>query len=178
MLAAILTALLLGACGGSSEPAATGEPAESGAPASGAQPNAWNNVNEPLRDDILSFGEEGNEAELGEATAVLRDYLDARTDGNSIEVCSYLSAYMLSRAKGMAARQGDRGCGAGIESLETISSVDEIEGSIEVNPTSIRRKGPRTFVIYEDGYGDTYAMLMRHEEGAWRIHGFEPTRLT
>ena len=180
-LAVVLTALLLGACGDDSETAGTAttaEPAESAATEAGARPNAWNHVNAPLREDILTFGEEGTAAEVEEAETVLHGYLDARTAEDFAKACTYLSKYMVSRTKGMAARQGARGCSSGIEALEEISSASEVEARVEINPDSIRGTGPRNFFIYEDGYGNTYAMLMRREGGILRIHGFEPTRLS
>ncbi len=180
-LAAILVALQLGACGGGSDTTETTS-ADSGesAPESGVRPSAWNNVNEGLRGDILSFGKKGSQAKLEEATAVLRGYLTARVDGNPSKACSYLSEYMLNVMKGSAQRRGEHGCVAGMEGLETLSSVDEAEGPLRISPRSIRSgsRGRRTFVIYEDGYGDTYAMLMRHVGGTWKIQGFEPTRLS
>ena len=33
------------------------------------------------------------------------------------------------------------------------------------------------FLIYDDAYGDVFAMLMRPEGGTWQIHGFEAIRL-
>lgn len=177
-LAAISIALLLSACGGSSD---TTEPATVDAndapPASGARPNAWNNVNEQLRGDILSFGEVGSEAELEAAADVVQRYLVARANDDSPKACSYLSKYVLDIAEGMAKRQDKRGCAAGVDSLAQLSTADETEGPVRIEPERIRRRGKRAFVIYTDRYGDTYAQLMRPEEGTWKIQGFEPTRL-
>lgn len=179
MLTAILVALQLSACGGNS--GATGtvtEDPNEALPGSGAEANAWNNVNENLRGDILSFGHKGSEAELEGATVVLRGYLTARASRNFSKACSYLSEYMFAVAKGTARQRDGSGCVSGIESLAGLSSTREAEGPPQIDPSSIRRGGKRTFVIYEDGYGDTYAMLMRREGSTWKIHGFEPTRLS
>jgi hypothetical protein len=183
VLTAILVALQLSACGGDSSATETtgiegvAEDPNEAPPSSGAEPNAWNNVNEDLRGDILSFGHKGSEAELEGATVVLRAYLAARADDRYSEVCSYLSEFLLAVAKGTAEQREGGGCPAGVESLEGVSSAGETEGPPQIDPDIIRRGGKRTFVIYEDGYGDTYAMLMRREGDAWKIHGFEPTRI-
>ncbi|HEX5376514.1 MAG TPA: hypothetical protein VFW48_10200 [Solirubrobacterales bacterium] len=178
MLTAILIALQLSACGGGTEgtETVTEDPNEA-LPGSGAEANAWNNVNEDLRGDILSFGHKGTEAELEGATVVLRGYLSARASRNFSKACSYMSEFLLAVSKGTARRQDGGGCAAGAESLAGLSSTREVEGEPQIDPSSIRRGGKRTFVIYEDGYGDIYAMLMRREEDGWKIHGFEPTRL-
>ena len=179
MLAAILVALQLSACGGSSSggETVTEDPNEA-LPASGAEANAWNNVNEDLRGDILSFGHKGTQAELEGATVVVLDYLTARANGSYSEVCSYLSEFLLAVAKGTAEQRDGGGCPAGVESLAGLSSTREFEGPPQIEPSSIRRGGKRTFLIYENNYGETYAMLMRREGDAWKIHGFEPTRLS
>ncbi len=183
MFTAILLALQLSACGGNSSATETtgagavAEDPNEAAPASGAEPNAWNNVNEDLRDDILSFGHEGTEAELEGAAVVLRGYLSARASRNFSKACSYLSIYQLAVAKGTARQRDGGGCAAGVESLAGLSSTREAEGQPQIDPSSIRRGNRRTFLIYENGYGDTYAMLMRREGGGWKIQGFEPTRL-
>jgi len=176
---AILVALQLCACGGNSgaTDTVTEDPNEA-LPGSGAEANAWNNVNEDLRGDILSFGHKGSEAELEGAAVVLRGYLSARASRNFPKACSYLSEYMLAVAKGTARQRDGSGCVAGVESLAGLSSTRETEGAPQIDPSSIRRGGRRTFVIYEDRFGDTYAMLMRREGGAWKIQGFEPTRLS
>lgn len=177
--AAVLIVVLAVGCGGDSGATGTtsAEPADGSVPGSGAKPNAWNEVNEQLRGDILSFGETGSQAELDEAAVVVRGYLVARADGDSPRTCSYLSKYMLEVTEGTAEQRGERGCAAGVESLAALTSAEEVEGAGDIDPTSIRRRGKRAFVIYDDRYGDTYAMLMRPEGGTWKIHGFDATRL-
>ncbi len=177
-IAAISVALLLSACGGGSDTVETAAVNPDDAPpGSGARPNAWNNVNEDIREDIIVFGEVGSKKELEEAAVTVRAYLVARTNDDYSGACSYLSKYMLNVVKGSAKRRGESGCVAGVESLSAISSSDEAEGPVEIDPTIIRRRGKRAFVIYTDGYGDTYAQLLRPEGGTWKIQGFEPTRL-
>jgi len=181
VFAAILIALQMAACGGDDSSAtetSTADSAELVRPGSGARPNAWNNVNEQIRGDILSFGKTGSEAELEEAAVVVRAYLVARANGNSSAACSYLSKYMLDVVEGMAKQRGERGCVNGVDNLATISTADEVEGPVSIDPSSIRRRGKRAFVLYTDRYGDTYAMLMRPEGSTWKIQGFEPTRLS
>ncbi|HEX6753123.1 MAG TPA: hypothetical protein VF093_06010 [Solirubrobacterales bacterium] len=183
MLTAILVALQLSACGGDSsatETAGTGSAAESSNEASaeaGVDPTEWDEVNDDLRGDILSFGHKGTEAELEGATVVLRAYLAARANESYSEVCSYLSEFMLAVAKGTARRRDGGGCPAGVESLANVSSSGEAKGPLQIDPSSIRRGNKRTFVIYEGDEEGTYAMLMRREGDAWKIHGFEPTRI-
>lgn len=177
-LAAIAIGLLLGGCGGDSdttEPAAV--EANEAPTGSGTRTNAWNNVNEQLRGDILSFGQVGSQAELEDAAVTVQAYLNARVDEDFPSACSYLSKYMLNVVKGAAKQRGESGCVAGVARLSGISSVDEIEGPVRIDPTKIRRRGKRAFVLYTDEYGDFYAQLMRPEEGTWKIQGFEPTRL-
>ena len=179
--AAILIAVLMGGCGGGSsstaETTSVGSTEESEVPGSGAKPSAWNEINDQLRGDILSFGETGSEAELEEAAKVARAYLIARHDEDWPRVCSYLSKYMVDVVEVTAKQSGERGCVAGVEILSSLASLNEVEGVGQIDPTSIRRRGKRAFVIYGDSYGDTYAMLMRPEGGTWTIQGFEPTRL-
>jgi hypothetical protein len=178
--AAILIAVLVGGCGSGSSTAETtsAEPAdESSVPGSGAKSSAWNEINEELRGDILSFGETGSEAELEEAAEVASAYLDARSNEDGPRTCSYLSKYMLAVVEEGAKQSGKRGCVAGVEVLGELGSLDEVEEAGQIDPTSIRRRGKRAFVIYDDLYGDTYAMLMRPEGGTWTIQGFEATRL-
>lgn len=177
---AILIALQLGACGGGSDTTTTEAAGESAIPDSGVRPNAWNNVNAPIREDILDFGKVGTEAKLEEAAVVLRAYLTARRAGNYAKACSYLSEYMLSVMEGSAKQQGKHGCVAGLAGLASLSTAEEVEGPVQIDPKFIRSgsKGKRSFLIYEDNFGDTYAMLMRHEGDTWKIQGFEPTRLS
>jgi hypothetical protein len=78
-----------------------------------------------------------------------------------------------------AKQPGESDCVAGVESLAALSSLDEVEEAGAIEPKSVRisRNGKRAFLIYDDGYGDVYAMLMRPEGDIWNIHGFEATRL-
>jgi hypothetical protein len=176
-LAAVLVALQLGACNGDSSTTGTttAVSVEESAPEPSAPPSE---VNEQLRRQILSFGEKGSEAELEAAAAVVRGYLVARASENSARTCSYLSRYMLAVVKGVSSQQDERGCAAGVERLAGLSSRDDAEGQVRIDPTGLRHRGRRAFVIYTDRYGDAYAMLMRPEGGAWKIQGFEPTRLS
>ncbi len=183
-LAAFLIALLLSACGGDSGTAGTTTTAESaggngGPPASGVEPNAWNVVNKPLRADILSYGDKGSEAQVEAAAAVVSDYLDARAAEDSAAACSYMSSRLIEMITVETKRHGKPGCVEGAESLAALSSLDEVEKAGEIDPTSVRisRNGKRAFLIYDDAYGDVYAMLMRPEGDVWNIHGFEATRL-
>jgi hypothetical protein len=187
-IAALLIALLLSACGDDSgtagttaaETAASGSAGgEGGPPASGAEPNAWNAVNKPLRADILSYGDKGSEAQVEAAAAVVSDYLDARSIEDSGAACSYMSPRLIEMVTVEAKQRGERGCIAGVENLAALSSLNEVEEAGEIDATSVRisRNGKRAFLIYDDAYGDVYAMLMRPEDGAWQIHGFEAIRL-
>jgi len=170
---AILIAVQLSACGGDSSATETADGGRSPA----EDPTEWDEVNDDLRGDILSFGKTGTEAELEGATVVLRAYLNARVSGRYSDICPYLSEFMLAVAKGTARQRGGGGCPAGIESLARVSSGNEPKGPPKIDPGSIRRGGKRTFLIYEGEGGGTYAMLMRREGSAWKIHGFEPTRI-
>lgn len=182
-LAAFMVALLLSACGGDSGTAGT-TTAEStggngGPPASGAAPTAWNVVNKPLRADILSYGDKGSQAEVEAAAAVVSDYLTARSHEDAAAACSSMSPRLIDMISVEAKRKDESDCAAGVEKLSALSSLDEVENAEEIDPKSVRlsRNGKRAFLIYDDGYGDIYAMLMRPEGDVWHIHGFEATRL-
>ncbi len=180
--AAFLVALLLSACGGDSGTAGTtsaGSADPGGPPASGADPNAWNQVNEQLRPGILSFGEKGNEAEVEAAGKVVSGYLAARSNEDSAAACSYMSRRLIEMISVESDQPGKSGCVAGVENLAALSSLSEVEEAGEIDPKSVRlsRNGKRAFLIYDDAYGDVYAMLMRPEGDVWNIHGFEATRL-
>lgn len=184
-LAALLIALLLSACGGDSGTAGTTAaettPAggDGGPPASGAAPNAWNAVNKPLRADIISYADKGSEAQVEAAAAVVSDYLVARSNEDYAAACSYMSPRLIDMISVEAKQPGESDCVAGVENLSALSSLDEVENAGEIDPKSVRisRNGKRAFLIYDDGYGDIYAMLMRPEGDVWNVHGFEATRL-
>lgn len=187
-LAALLIALLLSACGDDSGTAGTtaaettaAESAggDGGPPASGAAPSAWNVVNKPLRADILSYGDKGSQAQVEAAGAVVSDYLDARSNEDYAAICSYMSPRLIDMISVEAKQPGESDCVAGVEKLSALSSLDEVEEAGAIEPKSVRisRNGKRAFLIYDDGYGDIYAMLMRPEGAVWNIHGFEATRL-
>jgi len=175
LASATAAALLLAACGGAAGGQTT--TTESSAPRSGESPTAWNHVNTALKGDIREFGEEGSAAELAQATKVVRGYLIARATGNAAKACTYLSPYMLAVVRHVV-RPGVRNtCARGVAQLSKVSTVEENKRPGQIEPTGLRRRGHRAFVIYTDTYGDVYAMLMRPEGGVWKIQGFEPTRL-
>lgn len=172
----MLTALV--ACGDNSATGGSTSSKEPPASARRAPANDPSAASAQLRNSILNFGREGSEAELEEAAVVVRDYLVARAQGDFSAACSYLSKYMLEVVTQFAKQQGTGGCVQGVKALAGPPAETNDRELTVVDASSLRRRKKRVFVIYTDGYGSTFAMLMRPEGNAWKIQEFEPTPLS
>lgn len=120
---------------------------------------------------IQDFGEEGNESELEEAATALHGFYAARAVEEWRRACANLSKTVTEQLEVLAARAkngGRKDCPAALAAI-TPSLPPKVEREITaVDAASLRVEGDRGFLIYRDGEGTVYAIVMAHE-GGWKV---------
>jgi hypothetical protein len=180
----------LGACGGGDESSGASTEATTQAE---AQKNT--STPQPHRDSgggaeqfrvkggdnsIQEFGEEADGAEMEEAATALHGFLDARAAGEWAAACSYLGADVTASLRQLGATSAQlkgAACGEVLEALSEGVPASTLAAAAQADVGSLRREGDRAFILYH-GSGDAiYAVLMRKEDGAWKVGGLSGTPL-
>lgn len=148
----VLAAVLLGACGGESEEGAAQYEDRTDSP-------------------LLKFGEEGTDAELGEAGETVRGFFVDRGAEDYAGACATLAKQVLDRLERLAVNSTglkDTSCAAFLDAFLELTP-QERRDSTTVEAGSLRRQGRQGYLIYS-GVDDTvYAMSLKEEGGEWKL---------
>lgn len=162
LLAAMLGAMLLSACGGSG---------------SGSGSDQFRDKTDS---PLLDFGEEGSNAELEEATKTVHSFFVARSKEDWPAICAQLSPALRSKIEQLAVSSTqleDKSCPSFLEAFLSISEQERKEGTA-VDAGSLRQQGAKAFLIYYGAREIVYAMPLSKEAGAWKVDSLSSKRLS
>jgi len=121
---------------------------------------------------VQEYGEEGDESELQQAAEAVHDFYVARAQEEWASACSYLASSTLESLEQLAAsspKLKDKGCPAALQALTPAITPELARESTTVDAGSLRRDGEQGFLIYF-GLGKTvYSILMKDEDGEWKV---------
>lgn len=121
---------------------------------------------------IQNFGEEGEEGELEEAATTLHDYLVARADEDWPAACASLASTVTDELDVLASRSSQlegKGCAATLGALTPPLPATVRRESTIVDAGSLRLEDEQAFLIYSGAKGTVYAVVMKQEDGAWKV---------
>lgn len=160
LLAAVLAAALLAACGSS------------------------NSGSDQFRDKtdsgLLDFGEESSASELDEAEQAVHSFFLARSKEDWPATCAQLSHALLTKIEQLAVSSTelqDKSCPSFLETFLRLSKREREEGGA-IDAGSLRQQGAQAFLIYYGAGEVVYAMPLRKEGKAWRVDSLSPKRLS
>jgi hypothetical protein len=160
LLAAALGAALLAACGSSA--------------------GSSDQLRDKTDSGLLDFGEEGDDAELKEATEVVHSFFSARSKEDWTATCAQLSQALLSKIEHLAissTQLEDPSCPAFLEAFLSISAQERQAGTV-IDDAGLRQQGARAFLIYLGADETVYAMPLSKEDGAWRVDSLSSKQLS
>jgi hypothetical protein len=119
---------------------------------------------------VQEFGDEADEAELGEAAEAVHGFFVARAEGRWADACSHLSASTLEQLQQLAAKSDRANCASFLASFTTRLPPAAWRAITTVDAGSLRQEGERAFLIYYGAPGRTvYAMPLTEEDGQWKV---------
>lgn len=161
LVAAVLSAALLSACGGSGSSSGSDQ------------------FRDQTDSPILDFGEESDEAELDEAAAIVRGFYVSRADEDWPAACARLSAAVLDKIERLATSATelpDKSCPSFLSAFTRLGEQERQESTV-VDAGSLREQGKRAFLIYHGPREIVYAMPLSREGGAWKVASLSSKRL-
>ncbi|HWA53992.1 MAG TPA: hypothetical protein VG816_07455 [Solirubrobacterales bacterium] len=160
LIAAVLAAALLGACGSGSEEGSDQFRDETSSP-------------------LLDFGEEASGEELEEGAAVVEDFFTARADGDWPTACAQLARPVLAKIEHLATSATDledKSCPSFLGAFTRLTAKEKEDSEI-VEAGSLRRRGARAFLIYHGAKEAVYSMPLNREGDAWKLASLSADRL-
>jgi hypothetical protein len=121
---------------------------------------------------LLDFGDEGNTAELEEATEAVGDFFKARSQGDWEEACAQLSRAILAKIEHLATSAtdlADKSCPSFLGTFTSLTDQERRESMIVEPGGGLRQQGDHAFLIYYGGQEVVYAMPLSREGGAWKL---------
>jgi hypothetical protein len=169
--------LLISGCGGDSGSSYGRLSANS---ASGWEPSSEFNDFKGVRgiEPVATFGQESDESEREEASAVLVESLTARENADFSAQCSTLGRRGMEAIVG----PGKGGQAACVKELTELARplaesesfrIDTLSGDV----AALRVKGSEGFALYHGNDGNDYAMPMEKEDGHWKVGGIATLEL-
>jgi hypothetical protein len=159
LVAAMLGAMLLSACGGSG--------------------SGSDQFRDKTDSPLLDFGEEGSNAELEEATKTVHSFFVARSKEDWPAICAQLSPALRSKIEQLAVSSTqleDKSCPSFLEAFLSISEQERKESTVDAG--SLRQQGAKAFLIYYGAREIVYAMPLSKEAGAWKVDSLSSKRLS
>ncbi len=160
-MAALLAAILIAACGGSSE-------------------NGSDQFRDQTDSATLDFGEEGSEAQLEEGADAVQAFLTARAAGDWDAACAQLARPMLAKIEHLAisaTELEDKSCPSFLGTFTRLSAKEK-KDSTEVDAGSLRQQGREGFLIYHGAGEAVYAMPLNREGDVWKVASLTPELLS
>lgn len=160
LFAALLTAILIAACGSS----------DSGS----------DQFRDQTDSAILDFGEEGGEAELDEGAAAVQAFLTARAAEDWPAACAQIAPAMLAKIEQLAISSTDledKSCPSFLGTFTRLSTKER-EDSATIDAGSLRQRDGTGYLIYYGAGEAVYAMKLSQGEGGWKVATLAPELLS
>ena len=126
--------------------------------------------------EVYGVGEEADEEERETASAILDEEYDARAAGDWAKQCALMTFEQSEEVRQTSAVNANCAKGVRIQSTPLAQSR-----AFRANPISaieaFRVEGEWGFLLYRGKDGRDYAMLMRKEDGRWKVDDLAPTLL-
>jgi len=123
-------------------------------------------------DSIQTYGVEAQSAERVKAARLVKAYLGAQAAGHWASACADLSAVILKKLE-LATRGAPRihasGCPGALAALISKTPPAIRRRAAQIRVLSLRVEGARAFIIYRDGEGRPYNLLLNREGAEWKI---------
>jgi len=129
---------------------------------------------------LLDFGEEGSAEEREEAATVVTAFFTARADADWPTACAQLARPMLAKIEHLAGSTTDlkdKSCPSFLGTFTRLTAKER-EDSKVVDAGSLRKQGPRGFLIYFGADEVVYAMPLNREGDAWKLASLSSDRLS
>jgi hypothetical protein len=122
---------------------------------------------------IPTYGSESSATQIGQATASLRAYLQARAKGDWSAACAQMAS-TVRKQLALLAGEKSKECAAAYAKL-----ASRIPASARANPligslTAFRVKGIKAFALFYGPHRQKYMVPMASEGGAWKVTQLEP----
>jgi hypothetical protein len=121
---------------------------------------------------IQNFGEEGDESELQEAAEALHGFYVARAEEDWAKACSYLSKTVVNQLRQLASQSSQlkgKGCAVVLHAFTRSVPASVRRKTTIVDAGSLRNDGEQAFLIYYGEGHAPYAMPMKEEGGEWKV---------
>lgn len=179
--AALMSVLVLGACGGeeASTPTAEGPPPE--VVSAHSAPFAKYSDKGPGELRLAEFGTEGSKSDRLRAQATIDAFLAANGNGEWERACGYASEILLAQIDELihkAKQSPPPSCGEVLRALASSGGMDSPPLSAPRGVASLRiKEGPGGgFALFHGSDGEDHWMPMRREEGGWTVLSAAPQR--
>ncbi len=204
MLAALLAAIGLAACGGgSSASTSTGatEAASSPSTATMPGPESSGGASHPSQpagsgsagtgsgggadafrvhgadNSIPDYGAEASAAERAAAGAALAAYLKAYAKGEWSKACPYIATSLRSSLQRLASGSKQltgAGCAKTLATLSAAAPAGTRADPLIGGPAALRVKGDNAFALFYGAHNQQYMMPMASEGGDWKVTQIAP----
>ncbi len=161
MVAAVLAAALLAACGDSGSGGGTAQ------------------FHGQSKDPVLEFGAEGSDAELGQAEEAVREFLLVRSEGDWEAACAQLSASLVGKLEHLAGSSTglhDTSCPSFLETFVRLPKDEKNETTVDGG--GLRQQGAQGYLVYYGKGQVIYAMPLDRDGDAWKVAAVSPKRLS
>jgi hypothetical protein len=122
---------------------------------------------------IQHYGAEAASTERIEAATTVQAYLSAQAEGQWEQACSLLVSRLVDRMTQLSTRLKEKaegkGCPAMMAALTAQVPAATLRTAAEINVLSFRVSGTHAFLIYTNGDGTPYSVLMEPEGGTWKL---------
>lgn len=121
---------------------------------------------------IQSFGSEAPKAQLTQASATANAYLGAVAAGQWDKACSSLASLIQKKFAQLGNKSPvskGKGCGGGLETLLSHAPKGAFSNATPIHAVTLRVRTPVAFLVYHNGAGDLYRLVMKREGGDWKV---------
>jgi hypothetical protein len=160
LIAAVLGATLLAACGSSA--------------------GGSDQFRDKTDSALLDFGEEGSADELEEAEEAVHGFFGARSKEDWPTACAQLSQAMLAKIEHLATSAtdlADRSCPSFLGAFTSLSNQERRDSTV-VESGGLRQQGDHGFLIYYGADEIVYAMPLTREGETWKLASLSSKQLS
>ena len=121
---------------------------------------------------IQEYGEEVTDAEFEEAATVLHNYFDAMAAGNWAAACASFSESMVKSLETLGERMTNEpsGCAGVLGTMEDPLLDAPIQAEADsIDAISLRAEDDTGFLIYRGLEENVYVILMKKDDGHWKV---------
>jgi len=169
VIAAILVACVLAACGGGS---GTSSPTETKTTTASAEPDGSAEFPTSKGDaKFVKFGAEASAPERSAADAVLQSNFKARAAADFTTQCATLDRKTVEELVGPSQKPSTEACARELSKLaQPLSGTKKARADTLGEPiAALRVKGNRGWALFHGNDGKDYAILMNQEGGFWKV---------